>query len=191
MCDDCLFQMDDEGNIASSTNSLQVPSITPKINQNQNQSEGQVYTEKYTKLPDNPPNKKLAPIVHDGTIPRNGKHPLPPISNQHDRLDRDKFPRYTQRLEYMPKISTPTGSIAGSIAGSSIRSDMSRTRYEAESPDELALVRAASTYNCCLKGRTANSVTVWLPGMSYIYLIPFTSDRKRYYIHVRGLSSNK
>lgn len=165
MCYDCLFQMDDEGNIASSTNSLQVPSVIPKINQNQNQSEGQGYTEKYTKLPDNPPSKKLAPIAHDGTTPRNGKHPLPPISHQSDRLDREKFPRYTQRLEYMPKVSTPTGSIAGSIAGSSIRSDMSRTRYEAESPDELALVRAASTYNCCLKGRTANSVTVWLPGI--------------------------
>lgn len=161
-CYICLFQMDDEGNIASSANSLQVPGLAAKINQNQ--SDNPLLTEKYTKLADNTSGKKLAPINQDGTNPRNSKNPLPPISQLRDShgLDREKFPRYTQRLEFMP--NTPTGSIAGSTAGSSIRSDMSRTRYEAESPDELALVRAASTYNCCLKGRSATSVTVWLPG---------------------------
>lgn len=160
----CLFQMDDEGNIASSSNSLQVPGLGAKLNQNQ--SENPLLTEKYTKLTDNHTGKKLAPINQDGTNSRNSKNPLPPITQLRDShgLDREKFPRYTQRLEYMPNMSTPTGSLAGSNAESSIRSDMSRTRYEAESPDELALVRAASTYNCCLKGRTATSVTVWLPG---------------------------
>ncbi|XP_053399263.1 phospholipid-transporting ATPase VA-like isoform X2 [Mercenaria mercenaria] len=181
--------MDNEGNIASSTNNLQVPSIAPKVNLNQNQSENQVPTEKYTKIPDNPPGKKLPPLNSDGSTPRNGKsNLLPPI--QQNNLDRDKFPRYTQRLEYMPKISTPTGSVAGSIAGSSIRSDMSRTRYEAESPDELALVRAASTYNCCLKGRTANTVTVWLPGegeveLKVLHVLSFDSTRKRMSVIVK------
>jgi hypothetical protein len=157
-----IFQMDDEGNIASSSNSLHVPTVSAKVNLNQNQSEN-VFIEKYTKLADSEHRKKLPPLNQDGTTPRSSKSLLPPIHHR-SSLDVDKFPKYTQRLEYMPKISTPTGSVAGSIAGSSIRSDMSRTRYEAESPDELALVRAASTYNCCLKGRTANSVTVWLPG---------------------------
>lgn len=56
----------------------------------------------------------------------------------------------------------------GSIAGSSSQmSDSSlRTRYEAESPDELALVKAASTYGCRLIRRSPEKVTVWLPGMS-------------------------
>lgn len=155
--------MDDEGNIASSMN-LQ---NSTRTNHNQNHAENPIFTEKYTKLNENS-GKKLAPITsNDGTTPRNGKALLPPITNSSRDslgLDRDKFPRYNQRQEFMPKISTPTGSVAGSVAGSSIRSDMSRTRYEAESPDELALVRAASTYNCCLRGRSAKSVTVWLPG---------------------------
>lgn len=38
--------------------------------------------------------------------------------------------------------------------------------YESESPDELALVRAASTYGCRLHRRTIKTVDVILPGMS-------------------------
>ena len=36
--------------------------------------------------------------------------------------------------------------------------------YEAESPDELALVRAAAKYGCRLLHRSSHKVTVWLPG---------------------------
>ena len=135
------LQMDIEGNVTNSAY---------QINRNSSSS----LLEKYTRIPDDTPQIRLPPVV-DGTPNRKS---LPP-------LDSKEFPLNAARLEFMPnQLSTPTGSIAGSIAGSSIRSDMSRIRYEAESPDELALVRAASTYNCCLKGRTANRVTVWLPG---------------------------
>lgn len=60
----------------------------------------------------------------------------------------------------------------GSVTGSSFLSDSSsQTRYEAESPDELALVRAASTYGCRLLKRSPDKVVVWLPGLySFIYL---------------------
>ena len=58
-------------------------------------------------------------------------------------------------------LATPS---EGSIAGSSAWSDISRTRFEAESPDELALVRAAATYGCCLKKRSHGKITVFLPG---------------------------
>ena len=39
-----------------------------------------------------------------------------------------------------------------------------RPIYEAESPDELALVDAAYAYNCKLINRTPNHLTVHLPG---------------------------
>lgn len=39
-----------------------------------------------------------------------------------------------------------------------------RPVYEAESPDELALVDAASRYGCCLLQRDLHSVSVSLPG---------------------------
>ncbi|XP_052793308.1 phospholipid-transporting ATPase VB-like isoform X2 [Mya arenaria] len=173
--------MDSEGNVES------VISIPASVNNSNSQNhENPILRERYTKLPETPAPNRLAPI-HPDT--QRVKTTLPPIQSQ--SLDREKFPRYTQRLEYMPKISTPTGSVTGgSVAGSSIRSDMSRTRYEAESPDELALVRAASTYNCCLKGRTVKSVTVWLPAegeveFEVLHVLTFDSTRKRMSIIVR------
>ena len=45
-----------------------------------------------------------------------------------------------------------------------------KTRYEAESPDELALVRAACSYGCRLVKRTPNRAHVWLLGEYYAYL---------------------
>lgn len=56
--------------------------------------------------------------------------------------------------------------------------------YEAESPDEIALVDAASRYGCRLLRRTPDSVTVMLPGEGLIeyrvlHVLPFDSVRKR------------
>lgn len=55
--------------------------------------------------------------------------------------------------------------------------------FEAESPDELALVSAANSYNCKLHKRTLNLVTVSLPirGMieyELLHVLPFDSVRK-------------
>lgn len=54
----------------------------------------------------------------------------------------------------------------GSVTGSSFLSINSNNKmhYEAESPDELALVKAASTYGCKLLKRSPDKVTVRLPG---------------------------
>ena len=146
--------MDDEGNVLNSTylrSTVSTNNLQEKYN----------LTEKYTPITDNSPQYVKLPPVTVASTPNNNKQAPP--------LDSKEFPLNAARLEYMPnQLNTPTGSIAGSIGGSSMRSDMSRIRYEAESPDELALVRAASTYNCCLKGRTANKVTVWLPGESTV-----------------------
>lgn len=181
--------MDAEGNVAPNSNYQ--PS---KDNQNTNHPE--TPHETYRRLPDTPPLRKLAPISLENTprvkssdnTPRNKSSILPPI-HQNNHLDSKLFPRNTERLSYMPKVSTPTNSIAESVA-SSFRSDMSRTRYEAESPDELALVRAASTYNCCLKGRSAKTVTVWLPAdgeveFIVLHVLSFDSTRKRMSVIVK------
>lgn len=62
--------------------------------------------------------------------------------------------------------------------------------YEAESPDEAALVHAAHAYRCTLKGRSAESLLVDLPGIGslnvqLLHILPFDSDRKRMSVVVR------
>ena len=65
-----------------------------------------------------------------------------------------------------------------------------RPIYEAESPDELALVDAAFAYNCKLIKRSPQSAVVNLPGEGLIefevlHVLPFDSDRKRMSIILR------
>nr|XP_057934658.1 probable phospholipid-transporting ATPase VD isoform X2 [Doryrhamphus excisus] len=62
--------------------------------------------------------------------------------------------------------------------------------YEAESPDEAALVHAARAYHCTLRGRGADSLTVNLPGLGTVgvqllHVLPFDSNRKRMSVVVR------
>lgn len=62
--------------------------------------------------------------------------------------------------------------------------------YEAESPDEAALVHAAQAYHCTLKGRSAESLLVELPGIGcmaiqLLHILPFDSNRKRMSVVVR------
>uniref|UniRef100_A0A3Q1FTT3 Phospholipid-transporting ATPase n=1 Tax=Acanthochromis polyacanthus TaxID=80966 RepID=A0A3Q1FTT3_9TELE len=62
--------------------------------------------------------------------------------------------------------------------------------YEAESPDEAALVHAAQAYSCTLRGRSAESVLVDLPGLGsldvpLLHILPFDSNRKRMSVVVR------
>ena len=64
--------------------------------------------------------------------------------------------------------------------------------YEAESPDEAALVQAAKAYGVGLKSRRADSIAVQLPGgcdrtVAYplLHVLPFDSERKRMSVIVR------
>ncbi|XP_019744389.1 phospholipid-transporting ATPase VD isoform X1 [Hippocampus comes] len=62
--------------------------------------------------------------------------------------------------------------------------------YEAVSPDEAALVHAAKAYRCTLRGRSADSVLVDLPGIGamivrLLHILPFDSNRKRMSVVVR------
>ncbi|KAM4700518.1 phospholipid-transporting ATPase VA [Discoglossus pictus] len=63
-------------------------------------------------------------------------------------------------------------------------------RYEAESPDEAALVYAAKAYNCALVGRLSDQVTVELPHLErlnfeLLHTLGFDSVRKRMSVVVR------
>ncbi|XP_004524683.1 probable phospholipid-transporting ATPase VB isoform X3 [Ceratitis capitata] len=65
-----------------------------------------------------------------------------------------------------------------------------RPLYEAESPDELALVSAAYSYDCCLVNRSPNHILVNIPnsGMAeyeVLKILPFDSSRKCMSIVVR------
>ncbi|XP_040916463.1 probable phospholipid-transporting ATPase VD [Toxotes jaculatrix] len=62
--------------------------------------------------------------------------------------------------------------------------------YEAESPDEAALVHAARAYRCTLRGRSAEGLLVDLPGIGslavqLLHILPFDSNRKRMSVVVR------
>ncbi|CAB1451863.1 unnamed protein product [Pleuronectes platessa] len=62
--------------------------------------------------------------------------------------------------------------------------------YEAESPDEAALVHAARAYRCTLRGRSPESLLVDLPGIGslavqLLHILPFDSNRKRMSVVVR------
>jgi phospholipid-translocating ATPase len=62
--------------------------------------------------------------------------------------------------------------------------------YEAESPDEAALVHAARAYHCTLRGHSLECLLVELPGMGslavrLLHILPFDSSRKRMSVVVR------
>uniref|UniRef100_A0A4W5PKQ9 Phospholipid-transporting ATPase n=1 Tax=Hucho hucho TaxID=62062 RepID=A0A4W5PKQ9_9TELE len=68
--------------------------------------------------------------------------------------------------------------------------------YEAESPDEAALVHAARAYRCTLQGRSLESLLVELPGMGslavrLLHILPFDSTRKRMSVVVRHPLTNQ
>ncbi|XP_065358633.1 phospholipid-transporting ATPase VD isoform X2 [Calliphora vicina] len=65
-----------------------------------------------------------------------------------------------------------------------------RPLYEAESPDELALVNAAYSYECCLINRSPNHILVSVPNKGLaeyevLKILPFDSSRKCMSIVVR------
>ncbi|XP_017105584.2 phospholipid-transporting ATPase VD isoform X1 [Drosophila bipectinata] len=66
-----------------------------------------------------------------------------------------------------------------------------RPLYEAESPDELALVNAAYSYDCCLLNRSPNHILVSMPTSAtpveyeILKILPFDSSRKCMSIVVR------
>ncbi|XP_029444131.1 probable phospholipid-transporting ATPase VD isoform X2 [Rhinatrema bivittatum] len=124
---------------------------------------------------------KLASPVTDGTSQRPNN--LQPTGSQ------------APLEEHEPKdiANEDATVIAGSShvdAGSSFEHSVSKLYYEAESPDEAALVHAAMAYKCILLARTPDQVTVDLASLGpltfqLLHILPFDSVRKRMSVVVR------
>ncbi|KAG8544494.1 hypothetical protein GDO81_022393 [Engystomops pustulosus] len=84
-------------------------------------------------------------------------------------------------------LSDRTSQLGSKVTGAGHEGEL---RYEAESPDEAALVYAARAYNFSLVGRLADQVTVELPNLGrlnfeLLHTLGFDSTRKRMSIVVR------
>ncbi|XP_026702484.1 probable phospholipid-transporting ATPase VD isoform X1 [Athene cunicularia] len=92
-------------------------------------------------------------------------------------------------------VNAAVGCEHNSAASSFELSPLPKLCYEAESPDEAALVHAARAYKCILQSRTPDQVTVDFAGLGsltfqLLHILPFDSVRKRMSVVVRHPVSN-
>ncbi|XP_065593138.1 phospholipid-transporting ATPase VD isoform X1 [Cyrtonyx montezumae] len=93
-------------------------------------------------------------------------------------------------------VNVATGCETHSAESSTEQSPLPKLCYEAESPDEAALVHAAKAYKCILQSRTPDQVTVDFAGLGsltfqLLHVLPFDSVRKRMSVVVRHPVSNQ
>uniref|UniRef100_A0AAV2KYM5 Phospholipid-transporting ATPase n=2 Tax=Knipowitschia caucasica TaxID=637954 RepID=A0AAV2KYM5_KNICA len=98
------------------------------------------------------------------------------------KLDEEKTPPDLQQHDFSP--------VPPSYDPKAWRQGEGELRYEAESPDEAALVYAARAYKCSLVGRLPDQVTVELPHLGklsfeLLHTLGFDSTRKRMSVVVR------
>uniref|UniRef100_H3A4T4 Phospholipid-transporting ATPase n=1 Tax=Latimeria chalumnae TaxID=7897 RepID=H3A4T4_LATCH len=106
----------------------------------------------------------------------------------------------TTPLDKPKRVSCEVDRAAGSSppgAGAPAETaSISKLSYEAESPDEAALVHAARAYKCTLQSRTPDQLTVELESVGpltfeLLHILPFDSVRKRMSVVVRHPLTNK
>ncbi|KFU99349.1 putative phospholipid-transporting ATPase VD, partial [Pterocles gutturalis] len=107
--------------------------------------------------------------------------------------DSPENPQVPQELDTM---NVAAGCEHNSAASCIELSSSPKLCYEAESPDEAALVHAARAYKCILESRTPDQVTVDFAGLGsltfqILHILPFDSVRKRMSVVVRHPVSNK
>lgn len=153
----------------------------------------------------------LSPISSSAESTPTTKSPQP----KHKSLTRSSSsmsPTAKAKTIITSKISTLTSilqnkahskKIAAKIKRSSPRQDLSavlggdgRPIFEAESPDELALVNAAFSYDCCLVNRSPHHIVVSAFNQGIIEyevlkVLPFDSSRKCMSIVVRRIGSQE
>ncbi|XP_067154192.1 phospholipid-transporting ATPase VD [Apteryx mantelli] len=127
---------------------------------------------------------KQASPTSDGTSQRAAE---PPHS------DSPEGPPLPQELD-MENVAA--GCEHHSVGFSLKQSPLPKLCYEAESPDEAALVHAARAYKCILRSRTPDQITVDLAGLGsltfqLLHILPFDSVRKRMSVVIRHPVSNK
>lgn len=128
-------------------------------------------SDKYARLSESrsitpsPPLGKASTSLRPRLLDLNGPSSLSPICSSGESTPHGTpSPRPVRRLGFLrgrgnkPHLVTPTPSSITPSPGEM------KPIFEAESPDELALVDAAYTYNCRLLKRTPQHVTVNVPG---------------------------
>jgi len=128
-----------------------------------------------------------------------GTRPLSPIHSSAETTpcespsSRQKSLNLSNFLHPLNKLSsfTSNNSLSKSSRAHTPTPGEIRPIYEAESPDELALVDAAYAYNVKLVKRTPNTVQVSLPGeglveFEVLHVLPFDSVRKRMSVLLRN-----
>lgn len=127
---------------------------------------------------------KLASPALDGAAQR--------AAERHN-TDSPEDSRVPQELD---TVNVAAGCEHNSAVSSIELSPLFKLCYEAESPDEAALVHAARAYKCILQSRTPDQVTVDFAGLGsltfqLLHILPFDSVRKRMSVVVRHPVSNK
>ncbi|PKU38381.1 phospholipid-transporting atpase hypothetical protein [Limosa lapponica baueri] len=105
-------------------------------------------------------------------------------------------PENSQVPQELDMVNVAAGCEVSSAASTIELSPLSKRCYEAESPDEAALVHAARAYKCILESRTPDQVTVDFAGLGsltfqLLHILPFDSVRKRMSVVVRHPVSGK
>ncbi|XP_074678550.1 phospholipid-transporting ATPase VD isoform X1 [Strix aluco] len=104
-------------------------------------------------------------------------------------------PENSQVPQELDTVNVAAGCEHNSAVSSIELSPLPKLCYEAESPDEAALVHAARAYKCILQSRTPDQVTVDFAGLGsltfqLLHILPFDSVRKRMSVVVRHPVSN-
>lgn len=105
-------------------------------------------------------------------------------------------PENSQVPQELEMVNVAAGCEHNSAVSSVELSSLPKLCYEAESPDEAALVHAARAYKCILQSKTPDRVTVDFAGLGsltfqLLHILPFDSVRKRMSVVVRHPVSNK
>ncbi|XP_053920670.1 phospholipid-transporting ATPase VD [Cuculus canorus] len=105
-------------------------------------------------------------------------------------------PENSQVPQELDMVNVAAGCEYNTAVSSVEWSQLPKLCYEAESPDEAALVHAAKAYKCILQSRTPDQVTVNFAGLGsltfqLLHILPFDSVRKRMSVVVRHPVSNK
>lgn len=119
-------------------------------------------------------------------------------SNEQVILKRTKkvFKSVVGKLPRVQPVMSARRKLNSKFTPSTGSSSSIRPFFEAESPDELALVNAAYEYEYKLFNRTSKNITLSLPNGStqeyeMLQVLPFDSDRKCMSIVVRKLDTNE
>ncbi|XP_044861083.1 phospholipid-transporting ATPase VA [Mauremys mutica] len=118
------------------------------------------------------------------SMPRLGSSILSSVSSESTLL------KLEEKLAHSPQMNNNGYSSQQDRRAIGSRPEEGELRYEAESPDEAALVYAARAYNCALVGRLSDQVSVELPHLGrltfeLLHTLGFDSIRKRMSVVVR------